>query len=196
MAKRIYVLNGHPAEASLSRHLAETYWTEAAGAGHDVRIAHVNNMHFDMDRGAAGYSGAKALEPVLEEALSNLEWCEHFVLTSPMWWGGLPAKLKGLIDRSLLPGRTFSFDEKTSMGLPKPLLSGRTARVILTADTPGFFLRLAYGNAIKRQLRGQILGFVGFKPIAFSYLAPASHPKDGKVEQWTKTVRGVATKGV
>jgi putative NADPH-quinone reductase len=133
--------------------------------------------------GKAGYEGAKPLEPVLEEALANLEWCSHFVLAFPLWWGGFPAKLKGWIDRVLLPGRTFTTEETTPIGLPAPLLKGRTARVLITSDTPRSFMWLAYGDAIMRQLRGQILGFVGFKPVRITFFAPASDPKPGSRRQ-------------
>ena len=34
--------------------------------------------------------------------LDSLTWAEHVVLILPMWWGGLPAKTKGLFDRTLL----------------------------------------------------------------------------------------------
>jgi hypothetical protein len=98
-------------------------------------------------------------------------------------WGGFPAKLKGWIDRVLLPGRTFTTEETTPIGLPAPLLKGRTARVLITSDTPRSFMWLAYGDAIMRQLRGQILGFVGFKPVRITFFAPASDPKPGAVDK-------------
>ena len=41
--KRIFILNGHPAEVSLSKKLAETYADAAIAAGHEVRITHLND---------------------------------------------------------------------------------------------------------------------------------------------------------
>lgn len=188
--KRIFVLNGHPAETSLSRTLAEVYAKSAEQAGHDVRITHLHDLTFDADYEYGGYSISKPLEPGLEQVLGDIEWSEHLVLTAPMWWGGLPAKLKGLIDRTFLPGRTF--DTRVKQGkMPRPMLTGRSARVILTADTPGWFLRLLYGNAILRQMRGQVLGFVGIKPSRFTYFAGASHPGAGIVENWVNTVKRI-----
>ena len=105
--KRIFILDGHPAETSLSRTFAEVYATRARAAGHEVRMAHLHDMVFDMDFGQGGYDNWKPLEPVLDGVLSDIEWANHVVLAVPMWWGGLPAKLKGLIDRTFLPGRTI-----------------------------------------------------------------------------------------
>ncbi|MEL7429229.1 MAG: NAD(P)H-dependent oxidoreductase [Pseudomonadota bacterium] len=187
--KRIFVLNGHPAESSLNRTLAETYATAASDAGHEVKLVHLHDLDFDPDYGFAGYKNQKPLEPQIEEVLGFMEWSEHMVLMTPMWWGGLPAKLKGLFDRALLPGRTFNTRETNWMGLPSPMLTGRTGRVFLTSDTPGWFMRWHYHNALLRQLKDQIFGFVGIRLSKIVHFSGASHPKEGMVEKWISEVR-------
>lgn len=193
VAKRIFVLNGHPAENSLNKILAETYAQAARDAGHDVRVVHLHELDFDPDYGFSGYVNQKPLEPELEQVLGNFEWSEHVVLTTPMWWGGLPAKLKGLLDRTLLPGRTFNTRETTWLGLPAPMLSGRTGRVFMTSDTPGWFMRLFYRNALIRQLKDQIFGFVGIRLSRTVHFSGASHPKPGAVEKWISQMRRQGT---
>ena len=188
--KRIYVLNGHPAESSLNRALAEAYAEAAQKAGHEVRITHLHDLTFDSDFEFGGYETHKPLEEGLLKVLEDIEWSQHLVLTTPMWWGGLPAKLKGLFDRTFLPGLTFDTRQTDWMGMPSPLLGGRTGRVIVTSDTPGWFLRWAYRNAMLRQLRDQILGFVGIKPARFTHFSGASHPKPGAVQRWIAKVEG------
>ena len=183
MPKRIFILNGHPAPSSITRQAMDRYAAAALAAGHDVRLSQLADLRFDPDRGRAGYANAKPLEPVLESELENLVWCTHFVLAFPLWWGGFPAKLKGWIDRVFVNGRTFTTDKSTYFGLPAPLLKGRSARVLITSDTPRSFLCLAYGDAIVRQLKGQILGFCGFKPVKLTFFAPASHPRPGAVDK-------------
>ena len=182
MTARIFILDGHPGLGSVARQAVERYAAAAEAAGHEFRVAHLHDITFDPDRGVAGYDDAKPLEPVLQEHLKNLEWCSHFVLAFPLWWGGFPAKLKGWIDRVFVPGWTFTTEETTALGLPAPLLTGRSARVVITSDTPRVFLRIAYGDAILRQIRGQVLGFVGFKPVKITFFAPASDPKPGSVD--------------
>lgn len=192
MSKRIFVLNGHPGKTSLSRSLAVAYGNAATEAGHDVRISHLSDLAFDIDFGEGGYRTTKPLEPALEGLLQDMAWSEHVVLTTPMWWGGVPAKLKGLFDRVLLPGRTF--DTRTQrFGLPTPLLSGRTARVLLTSDTKSWLLRFVYHNAILNQLRCQIFGFIGIKPMRVTQFANASHPSADTVTRWLSEARKLGT---
>lgn len=160
-SKRIFVLDGHPAATSLSRGLAQAYADAARAAGHDVRLTHLAALDFDVDFGVARFKDAKPLEPTLAALRDDIDWCEHFVLATPMWWGGLPAKLKGLFDRVFLPG--WAFDTRVKPGrMPKPMLQGRTARAFVTSDTPGWVMRLVYKNALIWKLKGQILRFVGF----------------------------------
>ena len=191
--KRIFILNGHPAEHSLSRTLVEAYADAARQAGHEVRITHLHDLHFDGDFEWVNFEHPKPLEPALEQWLQDLSWSEHFMMSTPMWWGGLPAKLKGLFDRALLPGRAFDTRKKTLLGLPTPMLTGRTARVVITSDTPGWFMRLAYKNALLWQVRRQILEFVGLKPTRLTHLGPASEAKPEQVQRWVKQIQQLGT---
>ncbi len=194
--KHIFILNGHPAEKSLNKTLAESYAAAAKNSGHEVRLTHLHDLDFDPDFGFGGYGQVKPLEPALEAVLSDLEWSEHFVLNLPLWWGGAPAKLKGLFDRALLPGRTFDTKNPHISGLPAPMLTGRTGHVFITSDTPSWFLRWIYHNPIIHQLGKQTLGFIGIKPARFTLFPGASHPKPGKVETWISKTKAYGSKGV
>lgn len=195
MTKRIFIINGHPGTASISKDLTERYADAATRAGHQVRIAHLPDLRFDSDFGEGGYQATKPLEPALEQFLDDLHWSEHVVLAAPMWWGGLPAKLKGLFDRILLPGRTFSTRGKTWLGFPQPMLAGRTGRFILTSDTPGLYMHCLYGNALFRQVRSQIFSFVGISPTKITHLIGASHLKLKTLDRWFRRMERLGTLG-
>lgn len=192
--KRITVLNGHPSKESLSRNFAENYSSSAEQAGNQVRIHHLNDYDFDMDFEFSKYSQAKRLEPELERFIEDLKWCDHFVLCTPMWWGGLPAKLKGLVDRSFLPGSVF--DTRVKKGqMPKPMLKDITGRVIITSDTPGWIMNLFYRNALINQIKGQILGFIGIKPTKVMWCAGAGAAEQEQVNKWTERVKVLGASG-
>ncbi|APG45470.1 NAD(P)H-dependent oxidoreductase [Phaeobacter porticola] len=194
--RKIIILNGHPAPSSLSKSLCDAYRDAAEAKGHEVRFHDLSAMEFDIDYGQSGYKAPKPLEPDLARFLSDLEWSDHVVMATPMWWGAVPAKLKGVFDRALLPGRAFDTRNINFMGMPAPMLAGKTARVLLTSDTPALWLRLIYGNAIKRFISGQVLGFVGIKPTRFSSFAPATDAPDVKVQSWLRKAAGLGAKAV
>ncbi len=192
--KRITILNGHPAETSLSKSLSDTYAAAAQAAGHEVRLTHLSALAFDVDFERAGYKNVKPLEPDLKQVMADLTWAEHVVIVAPMWWGSLPAKLKGLFDRAFLPGNSFDPRNPNRFGMPAPLLSGRSARVVLTSDTPTWFLWLAYRNPVAATFKGHILGFVGIKPVRVTQFAGASEATPKTVSRWLKRVEALGAK--
>ena len=193
--KRTVVLNGHPAPNSLSQQFAATYAETLQASGAEVRQFNLSELDFDPDFGQGNYSKFKPLEPDLEELLQALEWCDHLVIATPMWWGGPPALLKGLFDRMLVPGRTFN-TKVLKMGMPTPMLGGRTAQVILTSDTPMWAFRLLYGRAMIKNIHRQILKFVGFAPKRPLYFSGASEADKPKVDGWIAAVRSSALREV
>lgn len=193
--KRILALNGHPAKNSLSDGLLSSYLQGAADAGHDIRRHDLATMDFDPDFGTTGYDELKPLEKDLENFLSDLEWSEHIVIVTPLWWGGVPSKLKGLFDRALLPGRAFDPRIKKA-GLPKPLLTGKTAHTLMTSDTPNWAFSLLYNSAARKQIERQILKFVGIKPTHFSNFAPALTSDKATIDKWLATAQMLGRKPV
>lgn len=193
MSRRILLVTLHPARLSLSAGLAQAYRQGAGTAGHQLRSAALSEMQFDPDFGQADFRNAPALEDDLLRFRDDLLWAEHLVLFSPLWWGGLPAKAKGLIDRTFLPG--FAFDPRIRrMGLPKPLLTGRSARLILTADTPGWAFRFLYRSALRHQMQRQILGYTGIAPMAFTLCAPVEHSTEAIRTSWLTKAEALGRK--
>jgi putative NADPH-quinone reductase len=159
-AMRIFVLMGHPETDSFNGALADAYVAAARRAGHEVRRQDLGRLAFDpVLRG--GYADPPPLEPDLIAAQDNLLWCERFMLFYPMWWGGMPALLKGWFDRVLLPSFAFDYHE-TGSGWDKRL-AGRTAQIVSTCDCPVFYARLWYRNSDFTCLKRAILGFCGVK---------------------------------
>jgi putative NADPH-quinone reductase len=183
MPAPVLLVTLHPDAASFNTALADAYAAGAASAGHALLRHDLAAMQFDPDFGFASYRGAKPLEPDLERFAADLLAARHLVLVAPMWWGGLPAKAKGLFDRVLVPG--FAFDpRKRRFGMPKPLLTGRTARLVLTSDTPGWYFGLAYRSALRRQVEGQILRFCGIRPTGFTHLSPVQDSTPERRAAW------------
>lgn len=189
--RSIFVLNGHPAGGSLNALLSDTYAQAARAAGHEVTLLHLHDLAFDPDYEQAGYSNVKPLEEDLETVKAAIEWADHIVLFAPMWWGGLPAKLKGLFDRVLLPGTAFDTRNTNFMGMPSPMLTGRKGRIVITADTPLWFERLRYRSAIIRQVRDQIFSFVGITPTKITWLAGATDADEKTVQKWRRQVESL-----
>ena len=166
--KKIFILMGHPDSDSLNCTLADEYQRGAEEAGHEVRRMNLGELNFDPIL-HHGYRLMQELEPDLLMFQENMRWCEHFTVFYPSWWSTMPALLKGLFDRTWLPGFAFKFTSDFSW---QKLLKGRSATMFVTSDTIPFIQRIMFGDTTN-ELRNGILWFAGFGPIyvrKFGYL--------------------------
>lgn len=158
---RIVVILWSSSGESTGRDLALVYETTAREAGAEVRVVDLAALRFDPDlRG--GLSSPQPLEPDLAEAQATLAWADHWVFVYPNWWGTYPARLKGFLDRILLPG--FAFQYQKGSPFPKKLLRGKTARLVVTMDGPGWWYRWAMGRGGDRALFRSVFWFCGVTP--------------------------------
>ena len=188
--KKVLVINANPKSTSLCKSLAERY-ISVAKEHHTVEQINIGDLNFEISLDA-GYDRVTALEPDLLEFQQKIQWSEHVVIISPVWWGTIPAKFKGVIDRTFLPGFSFKYVEGKSY--PEKLLKGRTSELIITLDSPPLWYKYVKGNAIYKQLKHSILDFSGIKNISATYFGPVIHSKIDHRKDWLNKVAKLARK--
>lgn len=188
-SSRVLVLDGHPDATSLCSALAAAAAATAQARGAEVQMLQLSAMDFDPNL-AHGYKQQQAHEPDLVTFLDAVRWCDTFILVHPLWWGAAPAKLKGLIDRAFLPGIAFAYEGDGHF--PKKLFEGRTARVLITADTPPWYLRFGYRNGWLHVLRRQILDFVGLKVTHMKVVGTIRDATPARIDQFMDAARKLA----
>lgn len=186
---RVLVLDGHPDGSSLVSALAEAAAEAARARGAEMRLLQLSAMDFDPNL-AHGYRQRMAHEPDLEAFLEAVRWCDTLILLHPLWWGAAPAKLKGLFDRVFLPGIAFAYEGDGHF--PKKLFEGRTARVLITADTPPWYLWLGYRNGWLNVLKRQILDFVGLKVTHMKVVGTIRDATPKQIEAFFEAARNLA----
>lgn len=179
------ILDGHPDGGRLVTSLLDSY-AAALPAGTQLTRFAVRDLAFDPNL-RAGYSADQPWEPDLQALAAAVDACDHLVVAFPLWWGAEPAQLKGLLDRLLLPGWAFRYHKGDPMW--DRLLAGRSADLIVTMDTPPWYLRLAYGDAVIKRWSRQVLGFVGFKPVrVFCFGATRRGAAAKGLARWTRAL--------
>jgi len=180
MQKRVLVILGHPIVGSLCGALADSYTGAAESAGHEVRRINLAELKFDPIL-RHGYAEPQPLEPDLVNAQAQIKWAQHVVFVYPTWWGSMPALMKGFIDRTFLPGFAFKYHKRSPLW--DRLLTGRTAELIVTMDTPPLFNKLVNRSPGDKQMKRSVLQFTGLKPLratSFGKVRGASNAKRAK----------------
>ncbi|MFC3023585.1 NAD(P)H-dependent oxidoreductase [Vibrio zhugei] len=186
--KKVLVINANPKKNSFCGALSG-YYVQAAIDKHEVKQIHLSDMHFETSLDA-GYETETALEPDLVRFQELITWSEHIVIITPVWWGSVPAKFKGLVDRVFLPN--FAFRYVKGKAMPDKLLVGRSAEIIVTLDTPPLWYKYIQGNIIYKQLKIAILDFAGIKNRKTTYLGPIIGSTVQKRKEWLDKVSALA----
>ncbi|MCF7749767.1 NAD(P)H-dependent oxidoreductase [Bacillus subtilis subsp. subtilis] len=191
MPRSIVILLGHPDRDSLCGALAERYQQAALRAGHHVQLFALGEIDFDPIL-RHGYRQIQPLEPALQQVNEAIAHCQHLVLVYPTWWGGMPALLKGYFDRAFLPGYAFRYRKDTVWW--DRLLTGRSARVITTLDTPPWYYRWVYRMPGHQQVRRTILAFCGITPVRISGFGPVRSASAGRRATWLQVVERLGSR--
>ncbi|WP_066331184.1 NAD(P)H-dependent oxidoreductase [Azohydromonas lata] len=190
-SRRVLVIAAHAPTGCYGAALAEAYVGHARYFGHQVRVLNLNMLQFDPVL-HGGYRSVQPLEPDLAMAQEALRWAEHLTFIYPIWWGSVPAVLKGFLDRVLLPG--FAFEYQPGNHFPEKLLKGRSAHIVATMDTPPWYFRWLYLAPGLRQLKRNTLEFCGVRPVRTLALGPVLGSSSPRRARWLEKVRDLAEK--
>lgn len=186
MKKNILVILGHPDKDSFCGALTRTYIESARATDSEVRELQLGELKFDPTLWK-GYNRIQELEPDLVKAQELIQWSNHMVFVYPNWWGTMPALMKGFFDRVFLPG--FAFKYRDNSAPPDKLLSGRTAHLIVTMDTPSWYYRWIYHRPGHNEMKRTILEFCGIKVTQITEFAPVKGSTLQQREKWVNIVK-------
>ena len=182
---KILVINGHPDKESYNFALAKSYKKGAEKSGAEVQEINIGELHFNPNL-QFGYRKRTELEPDLLKAQESIKWADHIVWVYPVWWGSVPALMKGFLDRVLLPG--FAFQKREGSVWWNKYLTGKTSRIICTMDQPTWYYRWINGRPSHMAMKKLTLNFIGIKKVGITSIGPIRLSKDTFRQKWLQKV--------
>lgn len=119
-----------------------------------------------------GYSRGESPDPLVNKYISMLEKTDELFLIFPIWWGMMPANLKGFFDKVMLVGSAYSY---TAEGAMVPGFQiGRTL-IITTSQSPS----IMFGQFIEGYFIPVLLNTVGITGTQWENCDQTAHgPKE------------------
>lgn len=193
-AKRIVVIVGHPDPRGghFASALTEAYSTGAREAGHQLTVITVAKLDFPLLRTKTDFNEGP-VPPVLREAQTAIGQADHLVILYPLWLGSMPALLKGFLEQVLRPGFAF---ETTRGGLPRKLLKGKSARLVVTMGRPAWFYRAFYRSHSVKSLERSILNGCGVHPVRASLIGNIEAPEPSARAKWIERMNALGRQGI
>jgi NAD(P)H dehydrogenase (quinone) len=111
------VVHAHPDPQSFNGAVFGTAVAALRAAGHEVEALDLYAEGFRAAMSSEEREAYEGDEPIRDEQVARhaalVRWADVLVFVYPTWWAGLPAVLKGWLDRVLVTGVAFELDPKT-----------------------------------------------------------------------------------
>jgi len=141
---RALLVHAHPDPDSYNAALRDAAVQGLHSAGHGVDVVDLYGEGFGAAMSAAERRAYESEAPIMDAQVQRsadlVRRADGLVFVYPTWWWGLPAVLKGWLDRVLVPGVAFTLP---SDGPPRPALTNvRTLAAVTTYGSSRRYMRL------------------------------------------------------
>ena len=178
----VLIVYAHPSPSSFNAAILEHVQKGLQGKNHSVTVLDLYKEQFDP---VLVFNEEKKRRDLVNE--EETAWYRTLVAEAdtllfiyPIWWWGMPAILKGFIDRIFVAGFAYKYEG----ALPKGLLKGKKAWVINTLDSPLWYVALLYRSAGWIMMKRGVLRFCGIRDIKRSVFQSVKTSKREKWEKW------------
>lgn len=183
---KVLIIYAHPDKDSLNHAILEQVLKGLRQAKHEYTLIDLYQENFNPILVFNQDSRRRDLHenPEMEPYRKLVSEADHLIFIYPIWWYGLPAILKGFIDRVFVSGFAYTYKG----ALPKGLLKNKSAWVIYTIDSPRWYVSLFRLNAEWIVMKRAVLQFCGIKKVKRIMFAGV---KTSSVERRTKWLNRV-----
>lgn len=207
------IVHAHPEPASFTAALKDAAVSVLEAAGHTVEVADLYREHFNPVGGRHDFKRVANPERFhyqteqeyacetnsfaddIAREQERMRKADLLIFTFPLWWGGVPAILKGWVDRVLAYGFAYADGYRFEKGF----FRGR--RGILCLSTGGTRQRFSkdgvYGeiDQVLYPIQHCILRYLGLEVMEpfVAYAAPRLTPAEREqyLEQWKNRLLGI-----
>lgn len=154
---RALVVYCHPRSDSFTAAVRDCILEKLDEVGAELRVQDLYAAGFDpvlsADEHRAYEDEAINRLPVAAE-IEDLLWCDTLIFVYPTWWYGLPAILKGWLDRVLVPGVAFLMPTEAHKDIQPGLAHITRLGVFTTCGASWWLTRLIGAPGRRTILRG------------------------------------------
>ncbi len=178
----VLIIYAHPNPHSFNHAILEQLTRGFRDGAHFVTVLNLYEEQFDpvlvfddqrKRRDLAHLPETRRYRELVREA-------DHLVFVYPIWWYGPPGILKGFLDKVFVSGFAYTYEGR----LPRGLLTGKSAWVVYTIDSPGWFVRWFRHSAEWTVMRDAVLRFCGIRRVKRMMFTSASRSSPKRRQQW------------
>lgn len=168
--------------------LAETFHNN----GHDVSVRDLYDIKFNP------VLSKKDLESIENNTFpvdimneqKFIQWADVICFVYPIWWSGMPAILKGYIERVFVQGYAFQFIDDEAI----PQLGHKKIMIFNTTGSKNVIKDTKRITALNTLTHDCIFGFCGMEVVEHEYFSAITQATDEEKEKIFQKVIKIASK--
>ncbi len=171
------IVYAHPNPKSFCHTILETVSGKLKSAGNEIVVRDLYRLKFDPILGPDDFvalaKGGAASDVKKEQ--DHIIWAEKIVFIYPLWWGSVPAILKGYIDRVYSLGFAYKYVET---GLC-PLLKEKEVTIFTTqGGSASDYNKMGLYDAFQKTIDIVMFGTCGIRVLEHKYFSEVPRVSD------------------
>lgn len=177
------IIYAHPNESSLNNHLLKNVIDSLQKEQQEIEIRDLYKIQFNPVLSFADMEGQRMgkVDATVQREQEYISWADHLVFIYPIWWTGMPAIIKGYIDRVFSYGFAYRYDQ----GVQKGLLTGKMVTIINTqGKSKAEYESIGMDKALSLTSDKGIFTYCGLEINRHFFFDRADKISSSVVEEW------------
>ena len=184
------IIFAHPNGKSFSHQILKTLTEEISSSGNSYEYRNLYDLNFEpvlSSSDLAQYKKGEYPDDVRTEQ-QWVSWADVLVFIYPLWWGGMPAIMKGYIDRVYATGFAYEFNDNNPVGL----LQGKKALLLSTQGySRDYYDSIGMTDAMLKIETSGIFGFCGIELLEHLFFGNAPAKDTQNESEFLKGIRNM-----
>lgn len=181
------IIYAHPNPNSINSQFKQTLVEFLWDNGHEVVVRDLNQLNFNPILSLEDMEGqrmGRVTNDVTQEQ-NYISWADHITFIYPIWWTGMPAVMKGFIDRVFSYGFAYRYDQ----GVQKGLLTGKQATIINThGKSRAEYESIGMDKALSLTSDKGVFSYCGFEINQHFFFDKADKANSEIIDDWKQQI--------
>ncbi|MDR6514508.1 NAD(P)H-dependent oxidoreductase [Chryseobacterium camelliae] len=184
---RHLIIYSHPNDESLNHHFLNTVTEILQTQNHEIRIRDLYHLDFNPVLSLQDLKDQRSgqLSEDIREEQEHILWSDHITFIYPIWWTGMPAIMKGFIDRVFSYGFAYRYDQ----GIQKGLLKGKRATIINThGKSKAEYESIGMDRALSLTSDKGVYTYCGLEINRHLFFDRADKATEEMIKEWNRNI--------
>jgi NAD(P)H dehydrogenase (quinone) len=182
------IIYAHPNAASLNHFFKQTIIESLEKLGNEIVVRDLNEINFNpvlsLDDMRGQRMGQVADDVKTEQDF--ISWADQIIFIYPIWWTGMPAIMKGYIDRVFSYGFAYRYDQ----GVQKGLLNGKQTIIVNShGKSNDEYEAMGMNKALTLTSDTGIFAYSGLEIRHHFYFDKADRASSENISAWEKELK-------